>query len=194
MRFANNDEAVMRRMHRMSRIDPLRGRLPRRDLLKLTGAAAGAAALGNLTGPGVLPARGRAGPPGRGERDRLRRRHRHRRARPAHDRHAGRLHRRRERLRLPGALRPRRDHDPARAGRVVGDLGGRAGLHLQPAPGRQLPRRRAVQRRRRRDLVQLDRRGGAGLPVRRHPHGLHRGLHHRPGSTRSKRSTSSRSR
>ncbi|MCD6031349.1 MAG: ABC-type dipeptide transport system, periplasmic component [Thermomicrobiales bacterium] len=41
----------------MSRIDPLRGRLPRRDLLKLTGAAAGTAALGNLTGHGVLPAR-----------------------------------------------------------------------------------------------------------------------------------------
>ena len=41
----------------MSRIDPLRSRLPRRDLLKLTGAAAGTAALGNLTGHGVLPAR-----------------------------------------------------------------------------------------------------------------------------------------
>jgi peptide/nickel transport system substrate-binding protein len=40
----------------MSRIDPLRSRLPRRDLLKLTGAAAGTAALGNLTGHGVLPA------------------------------------------------------------------------------------------------------------------------------------------
>ncbi len=39
----------------MSRIDPLRGRLPRRDLLKLTGAAAGTAALGNLTGHGGLP-------------------------------------------------------------------------------------------------------------------------------------------
>ena len=41
----------------MSRIDPLRGRLPRRDLLKLTGAAAGTAALGNLTGHGVHPTR-----------------------------------------------------------------------------------------------------------------------------------------
>jgi ABC-type transport system substrate-binding protein len=41
----------------MSRIDPLRGRLGRRDLLKMTGAAAGAAALGDLTGRGVLPAR-----------------------------------------------------------------------------------------------------------------------------------------
>jgi ABC-type transport system substrate-binding protein len=41
----------------MSRIDPLRGRLRRRDLLKLTGAAAGAAALGDLTGGGVLPQR-----------------------------------------------------------------------------------------------------------------------------------------
>src|SRR5215213_8628296 len=41
----------------MSRIDPLRGRLGRRDLLKVTGAAAGAAALGDLTGTGVLPAR-----------------------------------------------------------------------------------------------------------------------------------------
>ena len=40
----------------MSRIDPLRGRLGRRDLLKLTGAAAGAAALGDLTG-GVPPQR-----------------------------------------------------------------------------------------------------------------------------------------
>ncbi|HLL50146.1 MAG TPA: ABC transporter substrate-binding protein [Thermomicrobiales bacterium] len=38
----------------MSRIDPLRGRLGRRDLLKISGAAAGTAALGNLTG-GVLP-------------------------------------------------------------------------------------------------------------------------------------------
>src|SRR5215212_3538986 len=41
----------------MSRIDPLRGRLGRRDLLKVTGAAAGAAALGDLTGRGLLPAR-----------------------------------------------------------------------------------------------------------------------------------------
>ena len=32
----------------MSRIDPLRGRLGRRDLLKVTGAAAGVAALGDL--------------------------------------------------------------------------------------------------------------------------------------------------
>ncbi|MBA2595567.1 MAG: ABC transporter substrate-binding protein [Chloroflexia bacterium] len=39
----------------MSRIDPLRGRLVRRDLLKITGAAAGAAALGPFTGHGVLP-------------------------------------------------------------------------------------------------------------------------------------------
>ena len=44
----------------MSRIDPLRGRLARRDLLKMTGAAAGAAALGDLTGRGVLPASERA--------------------------------------------------------------------------------------------------------------------------------------
>src|SRR5215218_1122819 len=41
----------------MSRIDPLRGRLGRRDLLKVTGAAAGAATLGDLTGRGLLPAR-----------------------------------------------------------------------------------------------------------------------------------------
>src|SRR5215216_7663543 len=41
----------------MSRIDPLRGRLGRRDLLKITGAAAGVAALGDLTGTGALPAR-----------------------------------------------------------------------------------------------------------------------------------------
>jgi ABC-type transport system substrate-binding protein len=41
----------------MSGIDPLRGRLGRRDLLKLTGAAAGAAALGDLSGRGVAPAR-----------------------------------------------------------------------------------------------------------------------------------------
>src|SRR5215216_4953104 len=41
----------------MSRIDPLRGRLGRRDLLKMTGAAAGVAALGDLTGGGGLPAR-----------------------------------------------------------------------------------------------------------------------------------------
>src|SRR5215203_2029350 len=40
----------------MSRIDPLRGRLGRRDLLKVTGAAAGAATLGDLTGRGLLPA------------------------------------------------------------------------------------------------------------------------------------------
>jgi ABC-type transport system substrate-binding protein len=41
----------------MSRIDPIRGRLGRRDLLKITGAAAGTAALGNVTGQGVLPTR-----------------------------------------------------------------------------------------------------------------------------------------
>ncbi|MDF3018264.1 MAG: peptide transporter substrate-binding protein, partial [Thermomicrobiales bacterium] len=41
----------------MSRIDPLRGRLGRRDLLKATGAAAGVAALGDLTGGKILPAR-----------------------------------------------------------------------------------------------------------------------------------------
>src|SRR5215218_3352288 len=41
----------------MSRIDPLGGRLGRRDLLKVTGVAAGAAALGDLTGRGLLPAR-----------------------------------------------------------------------------------------------------------------------------------------
>ncbi len=41
----------------MSRIDPLRGRLGRRNLLKVTGAAAGIAALGDLPGKGVLPAR-----------------------------------------------------------------------------------------------------------------------------------------
>src|ERR671916_758411 len=41
----------------MSRIDPLRGRIGRRDLLKFSGAAAGTAALSNLTGQGVLPAR-----------------------------------------------------------------------------------------------------------------------------------------
>src|SRR5688572_21367955 len=41
----------------MSRIDPLRGRLGRRDLLKVTGAAAGVAALGDLTGGRILPAR-----------------------------------------------------------------------------------------------------------------------------------------
>src|SRR5215210_8754920 len=41
----------------MSRVEPLRGRLGRRDLLKMTGAAASAAALGDLSGRGVLPAR-----------------------------------------------------------------------------------------------------------------------------------------
>jgi ABC-type transport system substrate-binding protein len=41
----------------MSRIDPLRGRLGRRDLLKVTGAAAGVAALSDLTGKSVLPGR-----------------------------------------------------------------------------------------------------------------------------------------
>jgi peptide/nickel transport system substrate-binding protein len=41
----------------MSRINPLRGRLGRRDLLKVTGAAAGVAALGDLTGQGVFPSR-----------------------------------------------------------------------------------------------------------------------------------------
>src|SRR5918997_158419 len=41
----------------MSRIDPLRGRLGRRDLLKATGAAAGAAALSDLTGGKIRPTR-----------------------------------------------------------------------------------------------------------------------------------------
>src|SRR5215213_251439 len=41
----------------MSRIDPLRGRLGRRDLLKVTGAAAGVAALGDFTSRGVVPTR-----------------------------------------------------------------------------------------------------------------------------------------
>ena len=41
----------------MSGIDPLRGRLGRRDLLKVTGAAAGVAALGDFTGWGVVPTR-----------------------------------------------------------------------------------------------------------------------------------------
>src|SRR5215212_4342702 len=41
----------------MSRIDPLRGRVGRRELLKMTGAAAGVAALGEFTGRSVLPAR-----------------------------------------------------------------------------------------------------------------------------------------
>src|SRR5215210_3102506 len=41
----------------MSRVEPLRGRLGRRDLLKMTGAAAGTAALGDLTGGAVLPQR-----------------------------------------------------------------------------------------------------------------------------------------
>jgi ABC-type transport system substrate-binding protein len=41
----------------MSRIDPLRGRLGRRDLLKVTGAAAGVAAPRDLTGQSVLPGR-----------------------------------------------------------------------------------------------------------------------------------------
>ncbi|HEX2280614.1 MAG TPA: ABC transporter substrate-binding protein, partial [Thermomicrobiales bacterium] len=41
----------------MSRIDPLRARLGRRDLLKMTGAAAGVAALSDLTGGKVQPAR-----------------------------------------------------------------------------------------------------------------------------------------
>src|SRR5215210_4958945 len=41
----------------MSRVEPLRGRLGRRDLLKMTGAAAGTAALGDLTGGGALPQR-----------------------------------------------------------------------------------------------------------------------------------------
>src|SRR5215212_9811108 len=41
----------------MSHIDLIRGRLGRRDLLKVTGAAAGVAALGDLRGRGGLPAR-----------------------------------------------------------------------------------------------------------------------------------------
>ena len=41
----------------MSRIDPLGGRLGRRDLLKMTGAAAGVAALGDLADGKVIPAR-----------------------------------------------------------------------------------------------------------------------------------------
>jgi peptide/nickel transport system substrate-binding protein len=40
----------------MSRIEPLRTRLARRDLLKITGAAAGAAALGSVPGAGSLTA------------------------------------------------------------------------------------------------------------------------------------------
>jgi ABC-type transport system substrate-binding protein len=40
----------------MSHKDPFRSRLARRDLLKLTGAAAGATALGNLSGPAVMTA------------------------------------------------------------------------------------------------------------------------------------------
>jgi ABC-type transport system substrate-binding protein len=41
----------------MSRIDPLRGRLGRRDLLKVTGAAAGVAALSDLTAGKIHPVR-----------------------------------------------------------------------------------------------------------------------------------------
>ena len=52
----------------MSRIDPLRGRLGRRDLLKVTGAAAGAAALGDLTGGKILPSRSAIRSPGSGKR------------------------------------------------------------------------------------------------------------------------------
>src|SRR5215211_7559230 len=39
----------------MSRIDPLRGRVGRRELMKMTGAAVGVAALGDFTGRGMLP-------------------------------------------------------------------------------------------------------------------------------------------
>ena len=163
----------------MSRIDPLRGRLGRRDLLKMTGAAAGVAALGDLTGRGLLPARSALARQDGGERDHLRRRHRHRRARPAHDRHPGRLYRRLERLRLPGALRSRRDHDPTRPRRVVGDLRRRARLHLQSAPGREVsttasrstptPSSPGTTR---------STEGAPGYAVRRDRDGLHRGLHH----------------
>ena len=153
----SDDEAVMRRMHCMSRIDPLRGRLATPRSAQDHRRGGRHRRPGQSRRPRRASRASRAGPPGRGERDHLRRRHRRRRARPAHDRHPGRLYRRLERLRLPGALRPRRDDDPTRARRVVGDFGRRARLHLQPAPGREFPRRRAVQRRRRRHLVQLDR-------------------------------------
>jgi ABC-type transport system substrate-binding protein len=39
----------------MSRIDPLRGRVGRRELMKMTGAAVGVAAIGDFTGRGMLP-------------------------------------------------------------------------------------------------------------------------------------------
>src|SRR5262245_30959869 len=39
----------------MSRVEPLRSRLGRRDLLKITGAAPGVATIGNLTGTTVRP-------------------------------------------------------------------------------------------------------------------------------------------
>ena len=40
----------------MSRVEPLHSRIGRRELLKISGAAAGAAAVGNVTGRGVMPA------------------------------------------------------------------------------------------------------------------------------------------
>jgi peptide/nickel transport system substrate-binding protein len=56
VRSIENRRSRQQEVAAMSRIGPLRSRLGRRDLFKISGAAAGTAALGNLTGRGVLPA------------------------------------------------------------------------------------------------------------------------------------------
>ena len=144
----------------MSRIDPLRGRLGRRDLLKVTGAAAGVAALGDLTGRSVLPVRSA-----------LARQDAATRSSSAVAPTSTSSTRARSTPKRPTSSArtsttawsstTRRDDDPAGPRRIVGDLRRRPGLHVPPAPGREIPRRRGVQRRRGGHLVQLDRPGGA---------------------------------
>ena len=86
---------------------------------------------------------------------------------------------------LPVADQVRRRVQPgAGAGRILGGFGRRQDLHLQPAPGRDMARRRAVQRRRRR----VHRAGDHGHPpavaprlrARREHHGARRPYRHVP--------------
>ena len=163
----------------MSRIDPLRGRLGRRDLLKMTGAAAGVAALGDLTGRGVFPREARS-------LARTRRTPSSSASAPT----------------STSSIRARPTPRKAISSAanvydclVLYDLGAttiRPGLAesweisedglvytFNLRQGVKFPRRRAVQRRRRHHLVQLDRGRSARLPVRRDANGLHGGLHHR---------------
>ena len=72
---------------------------------------------------------------------------RHRQARSAGHGRPGRLHRHHRDVRRPGALQVGQHGHRAGAGREVGHLAGRQGVHLPPAPGRQVPRRLAADRR-----------------------------------------------